>query len=347
MATTMTLAEIATLIGGTLVGDGTLQISGVASTGQAAPGLITFVTSTKYAKTLATTTASAALVPPGWDAATTCPVIEVADVNAAFTTLYVAFAPAPVTFEPGVHASAVVDATATLGPGVHVGANAVIEAGARVGAGCIVGAGCYIGHETVVGDNCLFHANVTIRERCTIGDRAIFHCGAVVGADGFGFAMTEGVWKKIPQVGTVEIGDDVELGANSAVDRARFGVTKLGHGVKIDNFCQIAHNVVVGDHTAMAAYAGMAGSSCTGHHVMLAGRASIVNHCDVGSHVFVAAAGIVTHDIPDNSQVAGYPALDKSKWSRIQMSQQKLPEMRRKLKQMERRLAELEKGTDA
>ena len=346
MPKTMTLAEIAALVGGRLTGDGDVRISGVASTGDAAPGLITFITNNRYAKALATTTASAALVPAEWQAESACPLIAVADVNLAFTQLYVELAPPPIAFEAGVHASAVISPEAELGEGVHIAPHAVIEAGAKIGARSIVGAGSYVGHDSVLGEDCLIYANVSIRERCTIGDRAIFHCGTVVGADGFGFVMAEGVWKKVPQVGTVEIGDDVELGANVAVDRARFGVTRLGNGVKVDNFCQIAHNVVLGDHTAMAAYAGLAGSSSTSHHVMLAARASIMGHITVGSGCFVAGASVVTHDVPDGAQVAGYPAVDKSQWSRASMSYQKLPQMRRQLKQLEKRLAELEREPD-
>jgi len=243
---TLTLQQLAAMSGGELVGDPSLQITGAASLAEATPGEISFFGNRKYIGLLRKTRASVVFVPADFAEAITPAQIRVSNPTKAFEQVVLKFAPKPITFAPGIHSSAVVDQGARLGQRVSIQPYAVIEAGARIGDDTIIGAGSYIGHETMIGPACLIYPRVTIRERSRIGSRVIIHSGAVIGADGFGFEMVDGQHQKIQQLGIVQIDDDVEIGANTTVDRARFGRTWIQQGVKIDNLVQIAHNVVIG-----------------------------------------------------------------------------------------------------
>lgn len=299
----MTLAEIAQTCGGELLGDGKIDIVGAASLAEATAGEISFFGNPKYAAQLKRTQASALFVPQDFREETAAAQIRVANPIKCFEQIVMKFAPKPVDFPPGVHANAVVDLSAKLGKNVSIQPCAVIEPGVSIGAGCVIGAGSYIGHGSSLGADCKIYPNVTIRERTKIGDRVIIHSGAVIGADGFGFEMVDGKQQKVPQLGIVQIDDDVEIGANTTIDRARFGRTWIQQGVKIDNLVQVAHNVVIGRGSIIVAQVGIAGSSRLGDGVTLAGQVGVVGHVEIGERVIVGAQTGVTKDLPANSGV--------------------------------------------
>jgi UDP-3-O-[3-hydroxymyristoyl] glucosamine N-acyltransferase len=305
---TLTLQEIAKLCGGELNGDPACKITGVASLDEAVEGEIAFYNNPKYMPRLRNTRASAVFVPSDFSENTAAAQIRVADPSKAFEQVVIKLAPKPVAFAPGVHATAIVDPSAKVGARVSIQPHAVIEAGATIGNETVIGAGSYIGHETKIGSGCMIYPNVTIRERTIIGSRVIIHGGAVIGADGFGFEFKDGRQRKIPQIGIVQIDDDVEIGANATIDRARFGRTWIQEGVKIDNLVQIAHNVVVGKHTVIAAQAGISGSVRLGERVSLAGQVGIVGHATLGDGTMVAAQSGVSKNIPGGVWF-GYPAV--------------------------------------
>lgn len=305
---TLTLQEIAKLSSGELKGDPAGKITGAASLDEAVEGEIAFYNNPKYMPRLRKTRASAVFVPLDFSEKTEATQIRVADPSKAFEQVVIKLAPKPVAFPPGIHATAIVDPSVKLGACVSIQPHAVIEAGATVGDETIIGAGSYIGHETKIGAGCMIYPNVTIRERTIIGSRVIIHGGAVIGADGFGFEFKDGRQRKIAQIGIVQIDDDVEIGANSTIDRARFGRTWIQEGVKIDNLVQIAHNVIVGKHTVIAAQAGISGSVRLGERVSLAGQVGIVGHATIGDGTMVAAQSGVSKNIPGGVWF-GYPAV--------------------------------------
>ena len=286
---TFTVKELAALSGGELVGDSTLKITGAASLGEATEGEISFFANRKYVALLRKTRASAVFVPPDFAEPINAAQIRVSNPTKAFEQVVLKFAPKPITFTPGIHPSAVVDPSAQLGDRVSIQPLAVIEAGAQIGDDTIIGAGSYVGHETVIGSACHIYPHVTIRERSRIGSRVIIHSGAAIGADGFGFEMIDGRQEKIQQLGIVQIDDDVEIGANTTVDRARFGRTWIQQGVKIDNLVQIAHNVVIGKNTVIAAQTGIAGSVQIGQRVLIGGQAGIIGHIEIGDNTAIGA----------------------------------------------------------
>ena len=305
---TLTLQEIAKLAGGELNGDGNRVIIGAASLDEAVEGEIAFYNNPKYMPRLKATRASAVFVPPDFSEKISAAQIRVADPSKAFEQVVLKLAPKAIAFAPGVHSTAVVDPTANLGAGVSIQPHAVIEAGVTIGDETVVGAGSYVGHETAIGRSCLIYPNVTIRERSKIGSRVIIHGGVVIGADGFGFEFKDGRQRKIPQIGIVQIDDDVEIGANTSIDRARFGRTWIQEGVKIDNLVQVAHNVVIGKHSVIAAQVGISGSVRLGERVSLAGQVGIVGHATIGDGTMVAAQSGVSKNIPGGVWF-GYPAV--------------------------------------
>jgi UDP-3-O-[3-hydroxymyristoyl] glucosamine N-acyltransferase len=305
---TFTVKEVAALSDGELVGDPTLQITGAASLGEATQGEISFFANRKYVGLLRKTRASAIFVPPDFAEPINAAQIRVSNPTKAFEHVVLKFAPKPITFAPGVHPSAVVDPNARLGARVSVQPLAVIEAGAKIGDDTIVGAGTYIGHETVIGSACHIYPNVTIRERSRIGSRVIIHSGAVIGADGFGFEVVDGRQQKIQQLGVVQIDDDVEIGANTTVDRARFGRTWIQQGVKIDNLVQIAHNVVIGKNSVIVAQTGISGSTRVGERVMMGGQVGIAGHIEIADGSMIAAQSGVSKSLRGGVWF-GYPAV--------------------------------------
>ena len=304
---TFTLQEVATTSGGELIGDPSLQITGAASLVEATAGEISFFGNRKYIGLLRKTRASAVFVPTDFAESIGAAQIRVANPTKAFEQVVLKFAPKPITFPPGIHPSAVVDPSARLGERVSVQPHAVIEAGTTIGDDTIIGAGSYIGHETVMGSACRIYPLVTIRERSCIGARVIIHSGSVIGADGFGFEMIDGRQQKIQQLGIVQIDDDVEIGANTTVDRARFGRTWIQQGVKIDNLVQIAHNVVIGKNSVIVAQTGISGSTRVGERVTIAGQVGIVGHVEIADGSIIAAQSGVSKSVPGGVWF-GYPA---------------------------------------
>ena len=296
-----TVKELANQSGGELIGDPTLQITGAASLGEATAGEISFFTDRKYIALLRKTRASAIFIPPNLAEPINAAQIRVSNPAKAFEQVLLKFAPEQITFAPGVHPRAVVDRNAQLGERVSIQPLAVIEGGAKIGDDTIIGAGSYVGHETMIGSGCHIYPNVTIRERSRIGSRVIIHSGAVIGADGFGFEMVDGRQQKLQQIGIVQIDDNVEIGANTTVDRARFGRTWIQQGVKIDNLVQIAHNVVIGKNTVIAAQTGIAGSVQIGQRVLIGGQVGIIGHIEIGDNTAIGAQSGISKNISGGS----------------------------------------------
>ncbi|HOW98553.1 MAG TPA: UDP-3-O-(3-hydroxymyristoyl)glucosamine N-acyltransferase [Kiritimatiellia bacterium] len=339
-----TAAELAQRVGATVEGDGTVAITGVAGLREARPGQLSFLANMRYAPDAATTQASAVVVPKDWNRPCAAPCRLLArDPDKAFARIAIEYAPAPVSPPPGVHPTAVIAPDAKLGANVSIGPYVVIEPGASVGEGTVLFAGCYLGHGVRVGAACRFYPQVTVREGCRIGDRAILHNGVVIGSDGFGYTVNEkGVREKIPQIGIVELGHDVEIGANTTIDRARFGRTRIGNGVKIDNLVQIGHNVVIGDNAVIVAMVGISGSSEIGERTILAGQVGVVGHIVIGRDCIVGARSVVTKDIAPQSFVSGYPAIPHDEEKRLHAHIARLPEFKKKVAELEARLKALE-----
>src|SRR6476661_8044032 len=294
---TFTLRKLAKLSGGELVGNQSLPITGAASLAEATPREISFFANRKYIGLLRKTRASAVFVPADFTESVTPAQIRVANPTKAFEQILVKFAPKPITFATGVHPTAVVDTSAQIGQRVSIQPHAVIEPGARIGDDTVIGAGTYVGHETVIGSACHIYPHVTIRERSRIGSHVIIHSGAVIGADGFGCEMIDGRHQKLQQLGIVQIDDDVEIGANTTVDRARFGRTWVQEGVKIDNLVQIAHNVMIGKNTVVAAQTGIAGSVQIGQRVLIGGQVGVIGHIEIGDNTAIGAQSGISKDI--------------------------------------------------
>ena len=281
---TSTLAELVAHFGGELVGDGDISIRQVAPLDRAAADEIGFVSQSKYLSQLADTRAGAVILPPDARDATALPRILTANPYLYFARVSALLNPPPRP-PAGIHPAATVAPDAEIAADASIAAGAVVGQGAVVGARSVVGANCVIGDHARIGADCLLHANVTVYHRCEVGDRAILHSGCVVGADGFGFAPNDGRWEKIPQIGRVLIGDDVEVGACTTIDRGALEDTVIEEGVKLDNLIQVAHNVTIGAHTAIAACTGIAGSTRIGRHCTIGGAAMI------GGWIWIAARG--------------------------------------------------------
>jgi UDP-3-O-[3-hydroxymyristoyl] glucosamine N-acyltransferase len=294
---TFTLQELAAMSAGELHGDPKQAISGAASLVEATAGEISFFGNPKYGAQLRKTRASAVFVPLDFSEQVGAAQIRVSNPAKAFEQVVLKFAPKPIAFAPGVHPSAIVDPSAQIGNRVSIQPLAVIEPGVMIGDNSVIGASCYIGHETAIGAGCMIYPHVTIRERTRIGARVVIHSGVVIGADGFGFEPAHGRYEKVPQLGIVQIDDDVEIGANTTIDRARFGRTWLQEGVKIDNLVQIAHNVIIGKHTVIAAQTGISGSTRVGEGVLMGGQVGIVGHIEIGDGTILGAQAGVTKSI--------------------------------------------------
>jgi UDP-3-O-[3-hydroxymyristoyl] glucosamine N-acyltransferase len=294
---TLTLQEIAAMSDGLLVGNAETTITGAASVAEAMPGEITFYGNSKYLPAFRKTRAAAAFVPANFEETVVAAQIRVSNPAKAFEQIVLKLAPLPITRAPRHHPTAVIADDAKLGKEVSVGAHAAVESGARIGDRTHIGANSYIGHESVIGADCVIYPNVVIRERGRIGQRVIIHSGAVIGADGFGFEPVNGRHQKLPQIGIVQIDDDVEIGANTTIDRARFGRTWIQEGVKIDNLVQIAHNVVIGKHSIVVAQVGIAGSVRIGERVLIGGQAGIIGHIEIGDGTAIGAQSGISKNI--------------------------------------------------
>lgn len=286
-----------------------IRVTGVASIAEAGEGDVTFFGNARYLPALKATRACCALVPEDFQEPIPAIPIRVANPSLAFARVLEIFRPPAVAFQPGIHPTAVVGENVQLAASVSIQPHAVVEPGAVIGEGSVIGAGVYVGHEARIGSNCLIFPSVTIRERCILGNRVTIHSGTVVGSDGFGYELVQGRHVKIPQIGIVQIDDDVEIGANTSIDRARFGRTWIGEGTKIDNLVQIAHNVVIGKNSIIVSQVGISGSSRLGNYVTLAGQVGVVGHIEIGDQAVVAAQSGVSKSVPPRQVIWGSPAV--------------------------------------
>jgi len=334
-----TAAELAERLGGEVEGDGAALLEDVRGLEEAEAEHLSFLANPKYARQLATTRAGAVLVRPEVDAGGRT-VIRLADPYAAFARALAIFHPAERP-EPGVDPRAAIDESAEVDPSATVEAFAWIGPRAAVGARTWVEAAAYVGEDARVGADCHLMAHSVVRPDCELGDRVVLNPGVVVGGEGFGFAPTAEGNVKIPQVGTARIGPDVEIGANSTVDRAAMAATEVGEGAKLDNLVQVGHGARVGAHVLMAAYSAAAGSARIGDRSVLAGKAGVINHVELGEGSQVATASIVMRDQPPGSRLAGSPAIEHAAWLRAATLFKELPAMLARLRRLEKRVAAL------
>ena len=336
----MKLRELAERLGCPLEGDGDIEIVRVAGVQDAKPGDLTFVANSKYESALAATHASAVLLREG-PLIAPCAVLRTSDPYLAFARAVAFFAPAwrP---DPGVHAMAAVAVDARLGGGVSIGAFVAVGEGASIGENTVIFPNVTIGKGVQIGNDCVIHSNVSIRERVIVGNRVILQNGVVLGSDGYGFVRrSDGTHEKIPQVADVVIEDDVELGANTTVDRPAVGETRIRSGTKIDNLVQIAHGVSVGRNVLMAAQVGIAGSTDIEDEVVFGGQVGVGGHLTIGRGSVAVGQSGVTNSLPPGAMVAGYPAIDSHEWRRSSVIFKRLPELKRRIEELEARLAEL------
>lgn len=336
-----TLAELAAELGGAVVGDGTVVIRGVAGIREALPGDVTFLANARYEPHLAETRASAVIC-DRQPRECAIPLLQVDNPYLAFQQAVRVFRPEFYRPAPGVHPTAVVAPDAALGEDVSIGPHCVVEPGARIGPRAVVMAGGYVGARAVVGEATLLYPRVVIREECVVGARCILHAGVVVGADGFGFAFDAGRYHKVPQVGNVVIGDDVEIGANTCVDRATTDSTRIGDGTKLDNLVQIGHNVNIGRHCIIVAQVGIAGSTELEDYVTLGGQVGVAGHLRLEKGAVVAAQSGVSRNVKPKEVVSGYPAIAHGAWKRVSVLLQKLPQLFQKTRELEQRVEALE-----
>jgi UDP-3-O-[3-hydroxymyristoyl] glucosamine N-acyltransferase len=344
----LTVQEIADRLQGELIGDGSARIRSVAGLREAVAGQLSFLSNAKYRKLLAETQASVVLVDREWADPVSVTLIKVDHPDQAFAEITREFCPPPVSYPSGIHPTAVIAASAQIGAESHIGPHVVIEDGAQVGDRCVLLAGVLISRQACIGQDGLLHAGVVLRENVVVGDRVIIHNHTVIGSDGFGYTVNEdGSRTKVPQVGIVRVGDDVEIGAQVCVDRARFGETRIGNGVKIDNLVQIAHNVVIGDHAVLVSQVGVSGSSVVGPKAILAGQVGVAGHLTIGAQAVVGAQGGVTKDVPPGTYVWGTPATPFKKYSHTLSNVNRLPKLLERVQALEKRLQELESGSDS
>jgi len=335
------LDELAKRLGGEVAGDGSVEITGVGGIREARPGQITFLANPKYEVYLPETGASAVIL--GGDHPDIAkPALRCANPYVAFLKAVKLFSADHVEVAGGIHPSAVIGAGVSLGAGASIGPHVVIGDAAVLGDGVVLMAGVYVGARTRIGRGTFVYPNAVIREEVAIGERVLIHAGAVIGDDGFGFAKDGKCYLKIPQVGNVVIEDDVEIGANTTIDRATTGTTRIGRGTRIDNLVQVAHNVVIGQNCIICAQVGISGSTEVCDNVTLAGQAGLVGHIRIGENVMVGAQSGVTKSIPPDTQVSGYPAQPHGVARRIYASLKTLPELARTVKDLLSRVERLE-----
>lgn len=332
-----TLRALADLVRGEVEGSGDLEITAAAAIHDAHAGTITFLDHEKHLAELAAGPAAAAVV--GFDIAVpNKPLIRVADPLAAFIIIVRHLHELPDTPVHGISPRAHVHHTAVLGPSASIHPFAVIGEASVVGARCRLHQGAVVGRNCRLGDDVTLHPHAVLYDRTELGHRVIVHANAVLGADGFGYRFANGRHEKVPQLGWVEIGDDVEIGACSTIDRGTFGPTRIGAGTKIDNLVMIGHNCRVGRHNIFVSQSGMAGSSSTGDYVVLAGQVGVVDHVHIGDGSIIGGQAAVTKDVPPGQRMLGSPATPEHEQKRILMSMLHLPEFRRELREVQEKL---------
>lgn len=335
------LKKLAEHVDGYVIGDGDCLIERVATLKNASNGDISFLTNIKYKHELLATKASAVILNEKHAKDCLTNALVVANPHPAYakiaTLLY-----AEKSTRQGVHPTAVVEAGCQIDPSAWIGPHCVIESGAIINAGCYIGPGCYIGKNTAIGADCVLTANISIMHQCRLGDRVLIHPGAVIGADGFGQAYDNGEWIKVPQVGAVQIGNDVEIGANTAIDRGTIEDTIIEDGVKLDNLIQIAHNVRVGRHTVMAACAAVAGSTTIGKSCAIGGNVGIVGHLTIADNVTITARSTVLQSIKAPGVYSSTTPLEPNKlWHKNHIRFKQLDEMARRIRLLEKELEKI------
>jgi len=335
-----TLRELAQIFNGELDGDPNVIANRPSPAGDPDENGLTFAESEKYRDRADAVPVAAILVTADMPRGR-ANVIRVTHPRRAFGQ-FLAMCSRPLPIGNGVHPTAVVSQEAWVDPSAHVGAYAVVEAGARIGSHAKVYAHAYVGEDCSIGEGAVIYPGAVLYRDVKLGARSIIHANAVVGADGFGFVWDGSRQQKVPQAGRVEIGDDVEIGAISAVDRATAGATRIGDDVKIDNLCQVAHNVSIGEHTVLAAFVGLAGSSTVGKNVTIAGQTALADHVNVGDHITLGGRTGVTGDLTEPGAYLGYPALPYREAARVLVASNRLPEILRRVRDLEKRFAAYE-----
>ncbi len=338
-APVFTLAQLAERLNASLSGDANLVVTGLAALQDAGADQLSFLANPQYRKYLASTRAGAVLLTPADAEAFTGNALIVANPYLAYGQLSHLFDRKPIA-SAGIHPSAIIAADAQIDPCASIGPGVVIESGVRIAAGVTLGAHCVIGARSQIGEGGWLAPRVTLYHDVCIGRRVVIQSGAVIGGEGFGFANEKGVWQKIAQIGGVSIGDDVEIGANTTIDRGALADTIIGNGVKLDNQIMIAHNVQIGDHTAMAGCVGISGSTKIGKHCMIAGGVGMVGHIEVCDHVFVTGMTMVTRSITEPGAYSSGTAMQPAaEWKKSVARLRQLDDMARRLQQVEKRLA--------
>jgi len=331
-----TLKQLAEWVGGILSGDGDLDVRRLLPLGEAEAGDLTFVDGPKNAAPWAASSAAAAVVPPDFPADAR-PLIRIANPFAAFQTMLLRIR-GDRSSAREIHPSAVIHPTATIGTNARVEPFAVVGEGTVIGANATLHAGAVVGRFCQLGDDVTLYPRVVIYDDCTIGNRVTLHAGAVIGADGFGYRFHGMKHEKVLQVGTVVIEDDVEIGANSTVDRAALGTTRIGAGTKIDNLVMVSHNCQIGRHNILAGQVGIAGSCTTGEFVVMGGQVGVADHCDIGAGAVLAAQSGVIADVPAKAKMFGMPAMPGRDFFKVTAYALKVPEIRKELKRIQARL---------
>jgi len=346
----MTVNEIAEKIDAEVIGDGGTAIHGIAKIEEAGEGEITFISNPKYFKYFESTNASAVIISKTTDIEklpnrTPWPVLlPVDDPYVSFLFILQMFNPPPEVLPPGVHPTAVIPANARIADDVRIGSHVVIGENCSIGARSVVAHGTVIGDDVRIGEDTVLYPNITVREGCRIGNRVVIHSSTVVGSDGFGFApQKDGTYKKIPQTGIVVIDDDVEIGSNCSIDRATMGETRIGRGVKLDNLIQVAHNVVIGENTVIAAQTGISGSTKIGKQCILAGQVGIVGHVEIADNVTIAGQSGIPKSIKKAGTYFGYPAKEISRSLRIEGVIRNLPELMNEVQTLKKELEQLKR----
>ena len=332
----MTAAEIARLLEGEMLGDGNVQLTGFAPAESARAGDLTFAENEAYFARAESSAASAILVAGEFKSAAKT-LIRVANARVAFARVLPLFFPEP-AFPAGVHPSAVVAKSASVDPTAHIGPFCVVGEKVRLGARSVLQGGNHVGAGCQLGEDVNLFPNVTIYPGTQLGHRVRVHAGSVIGSDGFGYVLDAGAHRKVPQIGNVIVGDDVEIGANVTIDRGALGPTVIGKGTKIDNLVQIAHNVSIGDHSLVISQVGIAGSTKLGAYCVLAGQVGVAGHLKIGNQVTIGAKAGVMHDIPDGQKLLGQPAIPDKEFKRQIIALQQLPELIRRVRELERKL---------
>ncbi|CAI8969994.1 UDP-3-O-(3-hydroxymyristoyl)glucosamine N-acyltransferase [Pseudomonas sp. IT-P12] len=341
MTATIKLGQLAEFLGATLRGDAEKEITGLATLQEAGPAQLSFLANPQYRKYLAGSRAAALLLKAADAEGFAGDALVVPDPYLAYARISHLFDPKPKAVA-GIHPTAVVAADAVVDPTASIGAFAVIESAARIGAGVSIGAHCFIGARSEVGEGGWLAPKVTLYHDVRIGKRVVIQSGAVLGGEGFGFANEKGIWQKIAQIGGVLVGDDVEIGVNTAIDRGALADTLIGNGVKLDNQIQIAHNVQIGDHTAMAACVGISGSTKIGKHCMLAGGVGLVGHIEICDKVFITGMTMVTHSITEpGSYSSGTAMQPAAEWRKSAARIRQLDDIARRLRQLEKRTGDV------